>query len=278
MDLNWIQSGFYGFISGLTDVLPISAQAHKALFLKFSGIKESASVQELMIHIAVFAALYYASQSQLTRMRRARALSRIPKKKRKRPLDTRSLMDWRLLITMIVPAIMGLFLYRYTASMRFNLVYISLFLALNGIILYVPQFFSTGNRDARTLSRVEGILMGLGGALSVLPGISAVGSATAISSVCGVEKRYALNMTLILNMVIVSGLAVYDCLEILESGLGIISLGILLQYLLAATMAFAGTVLGIRIMRHLADNAGYSAWGVYCWGMALFIFILNLMA
>ena len=278
MDLNWLQSILYGLLSGLMDILPVSAQAHKVLLLKFFGIRKSSDLLELLIHFGIFAALYYNSQTQLIRMRRARALARVPKRKRKRPLDTRSLMDWSMLKTMIVPVILGLLLYRQAAKISGNLVLIALFLFLNGVILYAPQFLPTGNRDSRTLSRVEGLLMGLGGAVSVLPGISAIGATTSIGSVCGVERNYGLNMALMMNMVLTLGLAIYDVMGIVDNGLDALSFLIILRYLLTAVAAFAGTLLGIKILRRLAENQGISLFGVYCWGLALFTFILNLLA
>lgn len=278
MDLNWLQSILYGLLSGLMDILPVSAQAHKVLLLKFFGIRKSSDLLELLIHLGIFAALYYNSQTQLIRMSRARALARVPKRKRKRPLDTRSLMDWSMLKTMIVPVILGLLLYRQAAKISGNLVLIALFLFLNGVILYAPQFLPTGNRDSRTLSRVEGLLMGLGGAVSVLPGISAIGATTSIGSVCGVERNYGLNMALMMNMVLTLGLAIYDVMGIVDNGLDALSFLIILRYLLTAVAAFAGTLLGIKILRRLAENQGLSLFGVYCWGLALFTFILNLMA
>lgn len=278
MDLNWLQSIMYGLLSGLMDILPVSARAHKVLLMKFYGIRSISDVLELLIHMAVFAALYYSFQAQLIRMSRARALARVPKKKRKRPLDTRSLMDWSMLKTMAVPVILGLFLYQYTASISTNLVFIALFLFLNGIVLYVPQFLPTSNRDSRTLSRVEGLLMGLGGMASILPGISGVGTTVSVASVCGVDRNYGLSMALMMNMLLMLGLAVYDVLGIVSNGLGALTFMILLRYILTAIAAFGGTLLGIKIMRYFAANHGYSLFGVYCWGMALFTFILNLMA
>lgn len=278
MELNWFNSVIYGLLSGLMDILPVSAQAHKVLLLKFFGVKELENVQHLLIHIGIFAALYYTSQAQFIRMNRARALARIPKKKRKRPLDTRSMMDWSLLKTIAVPVILGLFCYQYVQKIQTDFMLIALFLFLNGVILYVPQFLPTGNRDSRTLSRVEGLLMGLGGAVSVLPGISAIGAATSIGSVCGVERTYGLNMALMMNTFLTAGLIVYDLLAIAGAGLGTLSFLILIRYLLTAATAFCGTLLGIKVMRHIAGQRGFSMFGIYCWGMALFIFILNLMA
>lgn len=278
MEMSWFESCILGLFSGLLDILPVSAPAHSVLLLKFFGVKVSSDLMNLLMHLGVFAALYYSSQKHLLRMKRARALARVPKRKRKRPLDVRSMMDWSMLKTMLVPALLGVFLSRYTAAMRSKLMLISLFLFLNGIILYIPQFFPTSNRDSRTLSRVEGLLMGLGGAISAVPGISAIGAATSIASICGVDRTYGLNMALMMNMGITVGLMVYDVLGLLSSGFGILSVWIVLQYLFAAAAAFAGAMLGIKVMRQLAAGRGFSVFGVYCWGLALFTFILNLIA
>lgn len=278
MELSWFKSFLYGLFSGLFDILPISSQAHSVLLLKFFGVKASTDLMNLMIHLAICGALYYSSQTQLIRMSRARALARVPKRKRKRPLDVRSMMDWSLLKTMAFPAVLGLFLRKYTAGLSSNLMLIALFLFLNGVILYLPQFFPTSNRDSRTLSRVEGLLMGFGGIIAAVPGISAIGAATSIASVCGVERSYGLNMALLMNLVISAGLAVYDILGIASKGFGTLSLVILLQYILTAAAAFAGTMIAVNVMRRLAAGQGFSLFGVYCWGLALFTFILNLMA
>lgn len=278
MDLKWLHSIIYGFVSGLADILPVSAQVHRVLLLKFFGEKGDMDLLNLLVHLAVFGGLYYSSQAQLIRMSRARALARVPKKKRKRPLDTRSLMDWSMLKTMMLPAILGVYLYQYTVSWQTNLMVVALFLFLNGLILYIPQFLPSSNKDSRTLSRVEGLLMGLGGTLSVLPGISAVGAAVSVGSVCGVERVFCLNMVLMMNLVLSAGMAVYDVMGIVKYGLGVLSFTILLRYLVTAFAAFCGTLLGVKILRFFSQEHGYSLFGVYCWGLALFTFILNLMA
>lgn len=278
MNLGWFQSVVYGFLSGLTDILPVSAQAHKVLMLKFFGVKGNVQMMDLLIHVGIFAALYLNCQTQLIRMSRARALARIPKKKRKRPLDTRSLMDLSLLKTMLLPAILGLLLSSYTAKWESNLMVIAIFLFINGIILYAPQFLPTGNRDSRTMSRVEGFLMGLGGAASVLPGISAMGVCTSVASVCGVDRNYGLNMSLLMSLFLTLGNLVLDIAAIAGGGMGTLSFLILVRYLFTAVCAFAAAMAGIRLMRLLAQEQGYSLFGLYCLGVALFTFILNLMA
>ena len=127
-------------------------------------------------------------------------------------MDTRTLLDISLLRTMLVPIILGLILSRFASALQGKLVLLAAFLFLNGTILYVPQFLPTGNKDARTLSRVDGLLMGLGGGVAVLPGISAVGMMTSVGSICGVERSYGLTSALLADMVMTAGLIIVDFL------------------------------------------------------------------
>ena len=277
MDLNWLQSLLFGLISGLTDILPVSAQAHRMLMLKFFGVKSITSLLALMMHLSVFAALYLSSRGQFVKMNRARALARVPKRKRKRPLDVKSMMDWSLIKTMLLPTILGLLLYQYARNMQTNLLTIAAFLFLNGVILYVPQFLPSSNKDSRTLSRLEGFAMGCGCAASILPGISTVGTVVSIGSVCGVERVYSLNMAFIIKMFLMAGLMVYDVLGIISGGLEALSFAIILKYLVTAALSFGAAMGGIRLTRRLTAEHGFGLFGVYCWGVALFIFILNLV-
>ena len=278
MSLNWFESVLYGLFSGLTDILPVSAQAQKTLMLKFFGIKGNMELMDLLVHASVVMALYVNCRSNLTKMIRAKALSRIPPKKRKRPLDVRSMMDLSMLKTILITAFLGLLCYRKVAPIRSNLVVTAAFLLINGLILYIPQYLPGSNKDSRTLSRVEGLLMGLGGAVSVLPGISAVGATTSIGSVCGVERTYCLNMALMMNLFMNVGFVVFDVMALLNKGFGSLSVMIILRYLMTAVIAYVSTGIGIRVMRRFADNDGYGIFAFYSIGLALFTFILNLMA
>ena len=82
--------------------------------------------------------------------------------------------------------------------------------------------------------------MGLGGAVSAVPGISAIGATTSIASVCGVDRTYGLNMAVMMNMGITVGLAVYDVLGIAANGFGMLSFLTLISYLFSAAAAFRG--------------------------------------
>ncbi len=278
MDFNWYESLLMGIITGLTDILPVSSTAHIRILLKLIGRRSVPPLMSLMIHLGIFAALYLCCQTHILKIVRARKLARIPKRKRKRPLDIRSLMDLSLLKTILLPALLGVVLYNKANELIANQILMATFFFLNGLVLYIPQFLPSSNKDCRTLSRVEGILMGLGGALNCIPGMSGVGIALSAASVTGVDGKYALNMILLMHMGITAGMIVMDVLNLFSGGLGVLSILSVLFCILAALAAFAAAWLAVRFLRSLAAERGYSAFAYYCWGAALFTFILSLMA
>lgn len=276
MSLNLLESLIYGLISGLTEILPVSGQAHRNLMLQLLGESGENPLLSILIHFGVLGALYYHCQNHILRMIRAQKLSRIPKRKRKRPLDVRSLMDLSLLKTMAIPVMIGLLVYSRAQVLSSKRILASVLLFINGIILYVPQFLPGSNRDSRTLSRVEGLCMGAGGAFSVLPGISPMGAVTSVASVCGVDKRYGFDMTCLLCMILMVGRIIYNVLAFIAAGMGGVSFLTLVGYILAGAAAFGTALLALRLLRRLAAERGFAVFAYYCWGMALFTFILYL--
>lgn len=276
--MNWLENILFGLVSGLSDVLPVSAQAHKLLLMKLFGISKEPSLLRLLIHVSIFAAVYYNCMPHIVKIFRAKSLSRIPKRRRKRPLDVKSLMDFRLWQTMVLPVILVYLFYEKISGLHTSLILMAVFLFINGAILYIPPFLPGSNKDSRTLSRVEGILMGLGGAASVLPGISGVGAAMSVASVTGVERVYSLSMVLLMHLAVTAALIVFDILALFGGGMEALSFTILLSYLASAAAAFLGATVAIRLMRTMAAEKGFQSFAFYCWGLALLTFLLNLLA
>lgn len=277
MDLSWFQSLIIGLISGVAEVLPVSARAHRLLFLKMFGLREEGAVLLLMVHISVAAALYFSCRNHIVRMIRAQRVARVPKKRRKRPLDGEGLSDFSLLKTAVIPVILAFLLYSKISVLVGKPVYISALLLINGIILYVPQYLPGSNKTSGSMTRIDALYFGLGGALATLPGISCVGSTVSIASIRGMDLKKALDLGLLLNIPMNLGFAVYDLIRLFGNG-GSVTFSQLLTGLLAGMVAFAGVIFGVRMLRKIVENMGYSVFAFYSWGLALLSFILFLAA
>lgn len=272
--MNWFHSLLYGLFMGLADILPVSAQAHHTLLTSLIGSKSVSPLMQLLVHMAILGALYYNCQTHIIRIVRAVKLSRIPKRRRKRPLDTKSLMELSMLRMMVIPVIIGFCLYNKASTLYGNLIALSFLLLVNGIVLYVPQFLPGGNKDARNLSPVDSLAIGIGGGASVLPGISAVGVSGSVAAAMGCDKTFALNMALLMNMAVTAGHIVMDVIRIADVGLGTMGLMPVFCCILAAAAAFGGVMLAVKLLRKIMDHMGLGVFAYYSWGAALFSFIL----
>ena len=201
---------------------------------------------------------------------------RIPRSRRKRQPDMVKILDMRLLRTAAIVLILGFFLYSRISQWQWDLHYIAAVLIVNGILVYIPMHISTGNKDARSMSQLDAILLGLAGGLGMVPGVSRIGMTSSAAVVRGAGHEQALNWSLLLSIPALIGLIGFDIYGIMTAGVGTLSLQILLQIFLAAAAAYAGTHISIRTMRFMAVQVGFSAFSYYCWGAAMFCFIMYL--
>lgn len=278
MELSWLQNLVLGLISGFAEMLPVSAQAHRLVLLKMFGVEGESAVLRLMIHIGTIGALYFYCKGHIVRMMRAQRLVKIPKNRRKRPLDTDALMDFNLLKTTLIPIVLGFLIYSKLKFLADNLLYVAALLLINGIILYIPQYLPGSNRQSGEMSRIDSLYFGIGGILGILPGVSSIGSAVSVGSVRGMDLKKALSLALVMNIPVNIGLAFFDLLALLQGGAGSLSFRALIFAVFAGVTAFVGVGFGIRLLKKIADSVGYSVFGFYSWGAALLTFILYLAA
>ena len=276
MDLSWIESVIYGFVTGLTQILPVSAQAHRALMLKMFGQSTEGGLMALLIHGAVFAAVYVSYSNQIGQMLRENRLARIPRRKRKRQPVMHRVLDYRLMKMAFYVIAAGFFVYPSLQTWRLDLSKIAIFFVINGLTQYIPMFMPTGNKDSRNMTRMDGLWIGLFGAMGIVPGISRTGGMISVATIRGADPSHAVNWAVMLTM---PAMAVFMCIDFYSMfALGVGSLGItvLLRYIVAAAAAYAGTYIAVRLVRIFAYTTGFTGFAYYSWGAVLFSLILYL--
>ena len=275
MEWSWLQSLIYGLTSGVCEFLPVSADAHRALFSYLTGSGEEELVFRLICHVCILFALLLSCRPQLEKLRRERKIASVPAKKRRRQPDAKTVLDIRVLKTALLPLLLSFVFYLPARNFGNDLWLLALILAANGIILFLPQLFPRGNKDSRSMSAVDSLLMGLGRGIGVIPGVSGIGAAVSLSKIRGLDRQYAVDMCLLLSIPALIALIGFDVYNIVSLGAAI-SLSQIVPYILTGVAAFLGAYLCVILMRFLAVKIGFSGFSYYCWGTALFVFILYL--
>ena len=274
MELGWFESFIYGVISGISEFLPISSEAHRAIYLRLIGDADHALLR-LMTHMGALLALLISCWPMISKLNRERGIAAVNKKRRKRAPDTKSLTDIRFTRIASLALVIVFILYSAVYDLHERLWILAGFLIVNGIMLYIPQFLPAGNKDSRSLSSLDSILIGLSGGLGVVPGLSQVGLSTSTGLLRGTDKRYALDAALLLSIPALIVLLIIDFFGIFSAA-GVTFLSVLSCFTAGIT-SFFSAFFGIYIMRFLAVRVGFSGFAYYSWGLSLFSFILYLM-
>lgn len=275
--MSFIQSILYGLVAGLSEFLPISSLAHGALLTKLLGADGPSAFTKLLCHVGFAVALFIACKDPLKGLSREYLLSQRPKRRRSREPIKRSIYDIALIRTAFYPLAFGFFCYPYTSRILNDIQWIAMFLAINGIIVFLPPYIRTGNKDSLSMTRGDGILLGLAAGLGCIPGISRMAAATTIGSIRGADRRQALHWALLLSIPALAFIIGFDLRDILMQGADLGGFSGLISSLVCAGFSYLGAVAGIRIMQFLSVNTGYSGFSYYCWGAALFMFVLYLL-
>ena len=274
--MDWLVYIFYGFISGLGQILPVSVGAHDYFLELMTNFRTEQPLLQLSVHLASLLALGLFFRHRIAHIYREMRLASMAPRSRKRQPDLVAVLDGRVLLTMLIPAAIGLLVTRSVASRTASLPLVSLMLLFSGVMLYFPHFLQSGNRDSRHLSRLEAVSFGVCAGLSALPGVSRTGMVLSAGAIRGCERRYALDIAMLLMIPLLALMVVMD-LFALGSVWASLSLLQVVYGLLAAAASFGGTCLAIASLRFLAVNRGYTAFSYYNWGLAVFGFILYLV-
>lgn len=270
MSLNFLQGLLYGFVSGLTEFMPISSQAHQALLIRMFGMSQRDPVLDFVVHGVLLGVLFYFLRNTVSQLRRGRGSAHFHRQ------ASTAAINFQLVRNAALPMILVMLLLFYMFKGINNLLYTAGFLLINGFIVFLPSRLTQANKDARGMSLFDSLIMGILGAFGTICGISRVGMTTSFLIGRGADRQYALNWSLMLSVYALALLAGYDLIVLFSSITQIPFWSNFLAYLAAAAGAFAGGYVGIRLIRALLRQSQLSNFAFYSWGLALLTFFIYL--
>ena len=276
--MNWIQSIMMGLLSGLSEPMTMSAETHRGLLSRMMGIGTVPPLFLLACHLAALIAMLAWGGLDIRRLRKTAKLLKTPARRRPAHPDLNNAGTLRLLRTAVILALAGRLLAAYLAPAAYRLWLVAVPLILSGFLIWAPTHMRTANKDGRHLTALDGTLMGLGALFAAVPGFSLVGGVTAIGSMLGVQRRYAVRFAWLLLCVNLAAAVVLDGLAVIAGGFSF-ELQELLSALIGALCAGLGARIGIQlVLSRIRSNAGdLTGFCYYNWGLALLCMALFLL-
>ena len=133
-----LENLIYGFVSGLTEFLPVSSAGHQAILMQLFGADHRDPVRDIFVHLAIVVAVLFGCKSLILRLRRTQLIT--ARSRRKRTYELKGVYDLRLIKSASIPMVMVFFVYLLMRRYEFRPLYLAVFFVLNGIILLVPEY------------------------------------------------------------------------------------------------------------------------------------------
>lgn len=274
MDWTWLGSLVYGLVSGLSEFLPISSDIHRALLRTLTGMPADMGVMRLAAHIGALLALLTVCRGRIGKLLREKRIASVPARRRKRQPDIPSLMELRLLKMAMIPLLLSSIAYPVLSQRMEKMWAMGLIVIGNGILVLLPQYRTRANKDARSLSALDALLTGIGGALGVLPGLSYITALTSVGQMRGMDRQFCVNFSCLLLLPLLLCLCAGDG-WLLLTGSGVAAPWYCC--VTACVSAFAAASAAIQLLRFLAVRAGFEAFAYYSWGIGMLSCILYLI-
>lgn len=276
MDINWIQAVLYGIISGLSEFVPVSSQAHQLILRSLFGIHDVDHLMNLFAHLGMLTALGVTTGSYIKRSLHEHSFSKTSRRRRKRQVNPQAVCDVNFISTACIPMLLSFLLYSKTQQWENKVPIVSIFLLVNGIILLIPMYLAKGNKDSRHMSSFDAVLFGVASALSAFPGISRIGIGSSFAIARGADPNYAYKWSLFLSAPVLFVLICFDLASLFAVGLAGAGAVYILKCILCGVFSHIGASLAITLLKAITLRNGISGLSYYSFGAALFAFILYL--
>jgi undecaprenyl-diphosphatase len=257
--MNYYEAFLLGVIQGLTEFLPVSSSAHLVLTEHFLSMKQPGVLFELMVHFGTLLSVLVYFRKRIFGMIKsifAREISG----------DRRMIY---YLITGTIPAVIAALLFEdYFVDAFSSPVLVSVLLMMTGVLLLSTRFA----KDKRYgINMPRSLIVGVGQALAILPGISRSGTTISAGLFLGVNPYEAAEFSFLLSIPAICGAIIFKAKSIIT-----IHAGILGSYLFATVIAFLTGLLAVYVLLSLIRKGKFVYFGIYCLvvgGIASYYFI-----
>ncbi len=255
MDL--IKAVLLGLVQGLTEFLPISSSGHLVLVGELMEVEMSAMFT-IAVHVGTLFSVLIYYRNELLKL----FIGLFEK-----GMNAEKRTVFFLFIGTVPAVVLGLTFEDFFRDALKNEILAAWMLLVTGTLLLVPGWLKRMRKSSEAQSGGDvdsrsALLMGLGQALAILPGISRSGATIASGMLAGVESKKAANFAFLLAIPVIAGGAVFEFGDV--EG---VPRGELVACLVGALLAFGSGVFAIYAVLDTIRRGKFEYFAYYCYAV-----------
>ena len=208
--IGWLEAIILGVIQGLTEFLPISSSAHVLIASQLFGWQDPGAAFTAVIQIGTEAAVLLYFRRDLLRIARSWACA-LGSRRRSTP---ESRLGWFIIVGTIPIVVLGVTFAQQIETAARNLWLVAVVLIVFGLLLGVVDRIGSKVRGLDTMRTRDGIVLGFGQALALIPGVSRSGATITTGLALGFSREAATRYSFLLAIPAVLGAGFYEATKI----------------------------------------------------------------
>jgi undecaprenyl-diphosphatase len=191
-----------GIVQGLTEFLPVSSSGHLVLVPAALGWDSPPLVFDTTVHLATLIAVVAVFRRELLRL----LIAWWQGLRSRQPFKTsESRLAWWVILGTVPGVLAGLFLGEVFESFFASPHAVGAFLLLTALLLVLAEVLGRRRRDLPEMTWLDSLLIGIGQAAAIAPGLSRSGTTMAVGMFRGMTRDAAARFSFILSVPIIAG-------------------------------------------------------------------------
>lgn len=252
-----LQAIILGLIQGVTEFLPVSSSGHLGLATHLMNINDPGETFAVVVHVGTLFSVFVYFHKQLWQL----TLSLF----NKHMVEERRMIGYLTLAT-IPAAIAGFTLMDAFKTANDNPVIISLLLLVTGTILLLPRLLARRGVPGNPVRLPSALVMGIGQALAIFPGISRSGSTIVTGMLSGVDSSKAAEFSFLLAIPAIGGAGLVTFLNLEHGG------ALPAAYWIGGVVAFLSGLVAVYAVLSVVRRGKFEYFAYYCYAVGITAF------
>ena len=276
--MSYLTAVLLGLVQGVAEFLPISSSGHLAIAEQLLNLQGASNVPEffdVLLHLGTLVAVFIAYWDDIRDMivEFFAGIGDLAHHSTPNPVPPA-----RRLILLIIVGTLPLFVMvpfrHFFSSLGDNMYFIGGALIFTGILLFVSDCVHHGRKTEKTATMLDALLVGIGQAVALCPGISRSGMTITTGCFAGFERKFAVRFAFLLSIPAVIGANILSLKDAIDAGIDWASVP---AYLVGVAVAAVSGYACIRLLRYIADKGRFGAFAYYCWAVGALTLALTIL-
>ena len=276
--MSYLTAVLLGLVQGVAEFLPISSSGHLAIAEQLLNLQGASNVPEffdVLLHLGTLVAVFIAYWDDIRDMivEFFAGIGDLAHHSTPNPVPPA-----RRLILLIIVGTLPLFVMvpfrHFFSSLGDNMYFIGGALIFTGILLFVSDRVHHGRKTEKTATMLDALLVGIGQAVALCPGISRSGMTITTGCFAGFERKFAVRFAFLLSIPAVIGANILSLKDAIDAGIDWASVP---AYLVGVAVAAVSGYACIRLLRYIAEKGRFGAFAYYCWAVGALTLVLTIL-